>query len=328
MRRPVSPLPRRLPGAAFVTDVVRAFIDDGCPSLAAALAYYTVFSLPPFLVLSMLIAGGAMDPMDVRGALERQIEDLLGPSGGELARQLLAQAQQPGAGGMVTSLLGLGALTLGATGFFTQLQSSFNRIWKVGPDPERGGIRIFLGKRAFSLLLLLGVAFLLLVSLALSAFLSAVGAHARDLLPGGLSESMLHLLDFGFSLAVMTLVFATMLKFLPDAEIAWRDVWVGALVTTLLFLVGKLVIGILLGRIDFGEAYGAAASLAILLVWVHSVSMAVLLGAEVTQVWTQRHGRRVAPQPGAIRVETVQRTSAAEPYVLGRGESDRTDEPE
>lgn len=302
-------LPDRVPGAGFAADVVRAFFDDGCPSLAAALAYYTVFSLPPFLVLLMLIVGTAMDPSDVRGALEGQIEDLLGPSGGELARHLLAQAQPPAVGGTITSLLGVGALTLGATGVFTQLQSSLNRVWNVRPDPEQGGIRAFLGKRAFSLLLLLGVAFLLLVSLAMSAVLSAIAAHARDLLPGGLSETMLHLLDLGLSFSIMTLVFSAMLKFLPDAQIAWGDVWIGALLTTLLFLIGKFAIGIQLGRSDFGEAYGAAASLVVLLVWVQYVSMTFLLGAEVTQVWTRRRGRCVAPEPGAIRVETVEKRS-------------------
>ncbi|MEZ4282337.1 MAG: YihY/virulence factor BrkB family protein [Myxococcota bacterium] len=307
MRRPAFSLSTRIPGARFVADTAREFLDDGCPSLAAALAYYTVFSLPPFLVLSMLILSATMDPSDVRGALEQQIEELLGPSGGELSRHLLAQAQPPVGGGWMASLLGLGALILGATGVFTQLQSSLNRVWNVRPDPAKGGFRVFLGKRAVSLLLLLVVAFLLLVSLAMSAALSAVGSHARDLLPGGLSEAMLHLLDLGLSLSVMTIVFAAMLKFLPDAEIAWRDVWIGAFVTTILFLIGKFAIGLHLGRFDFGEVYGAAAFLAVLLVWVHYVSMAVLLGAEVTHVWAGRLGRSVPPEPGAIRVVRVEK---------------------
>jgi membrane protein len=281
---------------------LRDFRDDDCPSLAASLAYYTVFSLPPFLVVLLLLVGTVLDPEDVRGALERQIESLLGASGGELARTLLRHAERPAAGGFVATALGATALLVGATGAFAQLQAALNRVWEVEPDPARGGLRNFVGKRAFSLLLLVGVAFLLLVSLAVSAALSALGERAASALPGDLSEPLLHVLDLLLSFGVITLLFAAMLKVVPDAELRWGDVWVGAMATSALFVVGKLGIGVYLGRADPGEPYGAAASLAVLLVWVYYASMIVLLGAEFTQVWTHARRGRIAPEPGAVEV--------------------------
>jgi membrane protein len=293
-------------------DTLRDFLDDDCPTLAAALSYYTVFSLPPFLVLVILVLGVVLDPEDVRGALEGQIESLVGPAGGGLARTLLRQAEEPAAGGVVATLLGAGALILGATGAFSQLQAALNRVWEVKPDPKQGGLWNFVGKRAFSLLLLLGVAFFLLVSLAVSAALSALGNRVSSALPGDLSEPLLHSLDFAISFGVITLLFAAMLKVIPDARIAWRDVWLGAAVTTLLFVVGKFGIGLYLGRSDPGHAYGAAASLAALLVWIYYASMILLLGAEFTQVWTHRH-RAIEPEPGAVEVQLEEHRGRAVP---------------
>jgi membrane protein len=290
---------------------LRDFLDDGCPGLAASLAYYTVFSLPPFLVVLLLLLGAVLDPADVRGALERQIEGLLGPSGGELARTLLRQAEEPAAGGILASLLGGAALLLGATGAFAQLQAALNRVWEVEPDPAQGGVRSFVGKRALSLLLLVGVAFFLLVSLAVSAFLSALGERASGLLPGDLSEPLLHAIDLATSFGFITLLFAAMLKVLPDAQLGWRDVWAGAVSTSVLFLAGKLGIGFYLGRANPGEAYGAAASLAVLLVWVYYASMILLLGAELTQVLAQERRGRVAPEPGAVEVHEKEQRGRA-----------------
>ena len=297
---------------SFARDILRDFVDDDCPTLAAALSYYTIFSLPPFLVLLILLLGAVVDPQDVRGALEHQIESLVGPAGGEMARSVLRQAEEPAAGGTVTTLLGGAALLLGASGAFGQLQLALNRVWEVKPDPEQGGLRNFVTKRAFSLLLLLGVAFFSLVSLAVSAALSALGAHVASSLPGDASESILHALDFAISFGVIMLLFATMLKVLPDACVAWRDVWVGAAVTTLLFVVGKFGIGLYLGRSHPGQAYGAAASLAALLVWIYYASLILLLGAEFTRIWTLRR-RAVAPEPGAVQVHEEEHRGRAEP---------------
>jgi membrane protein len=169
------------------------------------------------------------------------------------------------------------------------------------------------GKRAFSLLLLLGVAFFLLVSLAVSAGLSALGERGSGVLPGGLSLPLLHVIDLGASFGVITLLFAAMLKVLPDARVAWRDVWLGAVVTALLFLAGKSAIGFYLGRSNPGEAYGAAASLAVLLVWVYYASMIVLLGAELTQVFAHQRKATIEPEPGAVEVHEEERRGRAAP---------------
>jgi membrane protein len=305
------PSSRRRGPLRLALAALRDFLDDGCPSLAASLAYYTVFSLPPFLVVLLLLLGAVLDPADVRGALERQIEGLLGASGGELARALLRQAEEPGAGGLLASLLGGGALLLGATGAFAQLQAALNRVWEVEPDPAQGGVRSFVGKRAFSLLLLVGVAFLLLVSLAVSAGLSALGERASGLLPGDLSEPLLYAIDLATSFVFITLLLAAMLKVLPDAALCWRDVWLGAVVTGFLFLVGKFGIGFYLGRANPGEAYGAAASLAVLLVWVYYASMILLFGAELTQVIARERRGRIAPEPGAVEVHEMEQRGRA-----------------
>jgi membrane protein len=297
-------------------DAARDFVDDGCPSLAASLSYYTIFSLPPFLVLLMLILGVALDPEDVRGALEGQIEGLVGPAGGEVARDLLREAEQPLGRGLGAALVGGAALLLGATGAFGQLQAALNRVWEVQPDPAQGGLLNFLGKRFFSLLLLFGVAFFLLVSLVLSAALSALGAGLSQALPA-FSEPALHALQSAVSFGVLALLFAAMLKVIPDARVAWRDVWVGALATALLFVVGKFAIGFYLGRSNPGEAYGAAASLAAVLVWIYYASMILMLGAEFTQTWARRRGAGVEPEPGAVKVYEREQRGRAAPVGSG-----------
>lgn len=288
---------------ALLKRTASEFVNDECPRMAAALSYYTVFSLPALLVLILLVAGAVWDPEDVRGQLAAQIDAVMGPATAEQVRAILDQSEQPGAGRPLAAILGIGALLFGATGAFIELQAALNRAWNVGPDPEQGGIRNFITKRLLSIGMVLSIAFLLLVSLVLSAVLAAFGDVFTTMLPGEVSEALLVALNFGVSLLVITLLFAAMFKVLPDAQIAWRDVWVGALVTTVLFLVGKFLIGLYLGQTNPGEAYGAAGSLAILLVWIYYSAMILLIGAEFTQVWANDRGRGVEPQEGAVRVE-------------------------
>jgi membrane protein len=204
-----------------------------------------------------------------------------------------------------------------------ELQAALNRAWGVEPDPDRGGVKNFVIKRLFSLGMVLSIAFLLLVSLVLSAALTAFGGALGGLLPGDASEVLLQLLDNAVSLVVITLLFAAMFKVLPDARIAWRDVWVGALVTTVLFLAGKFLIGLYLGQANPGEAYGAAGSLAILLVWIYYSSLILLLGAEFTPVWARERGAGVEPQEGAVRVVVERHRPDEEP----RGETPRSGKP-
>lgn len=284
----------------LLKDTFKDFSDDECPVRAAALSYYIVFSLPPLLILILLIASAVFDPDQVARALTQQMGGFMGPQGAQEIETIMREAERPGGRGL-KAVLGLAAIVFGATGSFLQLQSALNRAWEVEPDPKQGGIKNLVFKRVLSLGMILGVAFLLLVSLALSAALSAVGGMIGRLIPGG-SEVVAHVFNFVLSFVVITGLFAAIFKVLPDARIAWKDVWVGAVVTALLFTIGKFLLGLYLGRSNPGEAFGAAGSLALLLVWVYYSAMIVLLGAEFTQAWAIRKGRGIQPQKGARRM--------------------------
>jgi membrane protein len=286
----------------MVKDTFKEFSEDDCPTMAAALSYYTVFSLPPLLVLLLTLLGAVMDPQDLQGNLEAQMRSAMGPSGAEQVHTILANADRPGAGGLVPTILSVVALLLGATGVFGQLQAALNKAWGVAPDPEKGGIKNMVLKRMFGIGMVFGLAFILLVSLVVSAVLSAFGDELGRFLPSGLSAPVLEAINFVGSLAVISLLFGAIFKVLPDAEIGWRDVAVGAVVTALLFVAGKFALGLYLGRSNPGEAFGAAGALALMLVWIYYSSMIVLLGAEFTQTWAERRGSGIVPEKGAVRV--------------------------
>jgi membrane protein len=286
----------------LVKDTINGFSEDDCPTMAAALSYYTVFSLPPLLVLLLTILGAVMDPQDIQGNIEAQMRSAMGPSGAQQVHTILANADRPGAGGLLPTVLSVVALMLGATGVFGQLQAALNKAWGVAPDPTKGGIKSMLLKRVFGIGMVVGLAFILLVSLVVSAVLSAFGDQLGRFLPSGLSAPVLEAINFGGSLAVISLLFAAIFKVLPDAKIAWRDVRVGALVTGVLFVAGKFALGLYLGHSNPGEAFGAAGALALMLVWIYYSSMIVLLGAEFTQVWAEQRGSGIMPERGAVRV--------------------------
>lgn len=289
-------------GFTLLRDSGRDFLDDDCPTQAAALSYYTIFSLPALLLLILLILGAVLDPRDVQAQLEGQFGALMGPSATAQIRTILQQAHQPGSGGPLTTVLGIAALLFGATGAFGQLQAALNRTWEVTPDPEKGGLKAVLLKRVFSFGMILSIAFLLLVSLAVSAALSAFGGALGAFLPSGVSATLLQVVNQVISLLVIAGLFAAIFKVLPDARVSWRDVWVGAGFTALLFVIGKFLIGFYLGQSNPGEAFGAAGSLAIMFIWIYYSSMILLFGAEFTQVWVKRHGSGIAPAKGAVRV--------------------------
>jgi membrane protein len=282
---------------------VREFIDDDCATMAAALSYYTVFALPPLLLLILLLVGALVDPSEVSGSLQTQLQSLMGPQAGKTIRTILEHAQMPGSGGVIATIVGIVVLIVGATGVFGQLQAALNRAWEVKPDPNQGGIKNFLVKRVFSFGMILGLAFLLLVSLVLSTVLAAFGGALGRWLPEGFSATLLQVINFVISFGVITVLFAAIFRVLPDAKVRWRDVWVGASATAFLFVVGKTLIGIYLGRSNPGEAFGAAGSLALLLVWIYYSSMIVLFGAEFTQAWADERGSGIEPEPGAVRME-------------------------
>jgi len=307
-----SPAPARRPLPALLREPLRfvwrcldKYFGDGCSTMAAALSFYTFFSLPALLSLFLLIVGAAMDPRDVERAILTQAGDLIGRAGAEQIGAIIAHARRVDVDASAAAALSILAVALGATASFGQLQGALNKIWGVKPDPRRGQIRNFLAKRIFSFGVVLAVAFLLLVSLALSAFFVALGERlTRNL---GLPEGLLQFTDWAVSFALLSGVFAAMYRLLPDARIAWPDVWVGAVASALLFVVGKSVIGYYLGDSNPGSAYGAAGSLAVVLIWVYYTSMVVLFGSVVTRVWAERYGRGVRPERGAVEVIEVER---------------------
>ena len=284
----------------MLKDTLKDFSDDECPRMAAALSYYTVFSLPPLLILLLLIAGAVFDPQQVQTTIQTQMGNLMGTQGAQEIGTIINQAERPGGRG-IKALLGVAALVFGATGAFLQLQGALNRAWEVEPDPKAGGLKNFIFKRVLSLGMILGVAFLLVVSLAVSAAVSAMGGMLGRLVPGA-STALAFVFDTAITFVVISFVFAAIFKVLPDAKIAWKDVWVGGLVTGALFTLGKFLLGFYLGRSNPGEAFGAAGSLALVLVWIYYSSMIVLFGAEFTQVWAIRKGRGIQPDKGARRM--------------------------
>lgn len=292
-----------MPGILHIlADTARGFSRDDCPRSAAALAYSVIFALPPLLVLLLMLAGAVWDPGDVQRAMETQVGDIVGRDVAAQIHGMIAETDRPGTGGVLAVVLGLGALVFSATGAFVALQGALNRTWQVAPDPDAGGIRSLLMKRLLSVGMLLGIAFLLLASLAVSAILGLLGDLLVQLLPGAFSGPVLWALDVSVSLLMITLLFAGIFKVLPDARVAWRDVWAGAFFTALLFQLGKYALAVYFARSDPGSAFGAAGSLAVLLLWIYYASMIVLAGAEFTRAWAAHHGHDVAPERGAVRV--------------------------
>jgi membrane protein len=300
---------------ALLKDTFRDFLDDGCMRMAAALSYYTIFSLPPLLILLMLLLGAILDPEDVRALLAGQLGGLLGPAGAAEIGTILESAEQPDFSRGAVAAVGVVALLFGAVGAFVELQYALNRVWEVEPDPQQGGLRRFVSQRIMSFGMLLTIAFLLLVSLLVSALLTAFGDMLGRVLPDPLSGAVLHVINFVVSLTVIALLFTMLYRFVPDARIEWRDVRVGGIATALLFTLGKFALGLYLGRSDPGSAFGAAGALALLLVWIYYSANILFLGAEFTQQWARHRGSGIEPAPGAVRV--IERTR-----VVGRAPAD------
>lgn len=278
------------------------FSADNCSRMAAALAYYTVFSLAPLLMLIILIAGFIWDPEVIRGTLEQEIQGVIGKDGAEQVKTMLENAESSQQGTTATIISTI-MLVVGATGLVGQLQTALNDAWEVKPDPDASGISNFLMKRVFSFGMICAIAFLLLVSLILSSVLSAAGGTIASMLPSAISGTLLHVLNIVLALVVISALFAVMFKFLPDAEVRWSDVGVGAVMTAILFVAGKYAIGAYLGSKNMDSTYGAAGSFALILVWIYYSAMIFLLGAEFTQVWARRKGSGVVPTEGAVHVE-------------------------
>ncbi len=272
---------------------------DNASRLSAALAYYTVLSLAPLIVITLSIAGLAFGNEAARGQLASELGAIVGGQAAQGVQTIVSSAQQPKTGA-VSAAIGALALLFGASGVFTELQSSLDTIWDVAPRPDRG-FWATVKERLFSFTLVLGVAFLLLVSLVLSAALSALGTLLARSLPGG--EALWHVVNAVVSFAVITVLFALIFRYVPHANVGWRDVWAGAAATAVLFTIGKFVLGLYLGKSTVGSAYGAAGSVVVLVVWVYYAAQILFFGAEFTQVKARRRGSGVPPSQGAVRLE-------------------------
>lgn len=271
--------------------------EDKAPRLAAALAYYTAFSLAPMLVIALWMvdflyfdrgAGQALLMAQVRGLAGEQAEQLL---------ISMVKTSQDLGGNPLSAVVGIVALIFGATGVFVQLEESLNTIWEVAPKPKRG-ILGMIKDRFLSFTMVLGIGFLMLVSLVISALLTAFGDWTHGFFPE--TEILMQVVNFLVSFLVITILFALIFKYVPDAKIRWRDVWLGAAVTALLFSVGKFLIGLYLGNASSVEQFGEAGSLVVLLLWVYYSAQICFFGAEFVQVFANKYGKRIIPAKNAV----------------------------
>ena len=273
----------------LIEAAVSAWVDDYAPSMGAALSYYTLFSLAPLLIIVIAVAGMVFGQDAAQGEIVAQLRGIMGDEGARAVEGLLKSVREP-AKGVVATLAGIAILLLGATAIFGELQSALDRIWRV-PALKKSGLWRLLRTRALSFGLVLGLGFLLVVSLVASAALAALGKWWGAGFEGW--GVVLEILNFVISFGIFTLLFATIYKVMPRARISWRDVWTGGAVTALLFTVGKVLIGLYLGKSSLASGFGAAGSFVVLLAWVYYSAQIFLLGAEYTWVYANRHGSRV-----------------------------------
>lgn len=290
---------------------VQAWLDDYASSMGAAIAFYTVFSLAPLILIVISIAGFFWGEEAVRGELTRQIGGMVGQNGALAIEGVVSSSAEEPEQGIVATLASVVILVVGATTVFAELQSALDRIWKVPARDKKSGIWNLLRSRLLSFGLVLSLAFLLLVSLVVSTVLSALGGWLGGLMPGW--EMILQIVNMALSFGILVLLFAMIYKFMPQAEVAWRDVWTGALVTALMFEIGKLLIGLYVGKSTVASSYAAAGSLVVVLIWVYYAAQVFLLGAEFTWVYANEHGSRAGRRgrvPEQAKDEQAQRPAA------------------
>jgi membrane protein len=284
--------------------------EDKVPRLAAALAYYTAFALAPLLLIAIAVAGLVFGREAATNQIGEQLSGLLGPSAAESVNTMVAAAGANQGGGILASIIGVATLLFASSGVFGELQDALNTIWEVQPKPDQG-LLATIKQRFFSFAMVLGVGFLLLVSLVISAALSALGG----VVAGDQADQSLiwKAINFVVSFGVTMLLFALIYKVLPDVKIQWRDVWIGALVTALLFTLGKAAIGWYLGRPGTTSTYGAAGSFVALLLWVYYSAQILFFGAEFTQVYAKTYGSQIEPAENAVPVTEEARAQQGVP---------------
>lgn len=282
--------------------------EDKASRLAAALAYYTAFSIAPLLIIVIAIAAFFFGEQAAQGEIVGQIQGLVGREGAEAIQTMIQNSRKPTTG-IVATLISIGILLFGATNVFVQLQDALNTIWEVTPKP---GVKGIVKTRIISFSMILGIGFLLLVSLVLSAALAALGNYLGGMMPG--FQFLWSTLNFCISFGIITLLFALIYRFLPDVKITWGDVAIGAAITALLFTIGKTLIGLYLGNSSVGSTYGAAGSFVVLLLWVNYSAQILLFGAEFTQVYANKFGSKIVPTEDAMPMTEEARAQQGIPH--------------
>lgn len=274
---------------SVLKDTVVNWLEDEAPSMGAALAFYTLFSVAPILLIVISVAGLLFGEAAAQGEIFAQLSELVGSDSALTINSLVEGANRPAAG-IVGTVVGVITLLIGATTVFAELRNAMDRIWRTRGEPQKkgGGIGELLRARLISLGLVLAIGFLLMVSLVLSAGLAALGKWAAPWL--GQLAVLASAIDFALSLAFLSVLFAMIFKWMPRVKLAWSDVWIGAVITALLLTVGKSLIGTYLGRSGVASVFGAASSLVVFLLWVYYSAQVFLLGAEFTRAFTERHG--------------------------------------
>lgn len=281
----------------LLKETVSEWKEDKASRLAAALSYYTIFSLAPLLLVTITVVGFVMEPGDVKGELYAKIRDLVGEDGAGMIETMVDNAAASDAKG-IAAVVSVVTLLLGAAGVFNALKDALNTIWNVQPAPGRGLVGT-LKDRLLSFSLIPAIGFLLLVSLIVDAVLSALSNSMSGMFLSDVWVQTIRVVSLAVSFGVITVLFAIVYKVLPDAQVAWRDVWIGAAVTSLLFTLGRFAIGLYIGNSSTASAFGAAGSLIVILLWIYYAAQLLFFGAEFTQVYARRYGSKIVPEAGA-----------------------------
>jgi membrane protein len=304
----------------IVKDAGGKFVDDNVPKLGASLSYYTVFSLAPLLIIIIAVAGFIFGTDAAQGRIYNEIESLVGKDSAMLIQTAIKHSADTGAG-VIAAVVSFITLVIGSITVFIELQDSLNIIWKVKAKPTEAAIKTFVRARLISFMLIIAIGFLLLVSLVISAGLTAIGNYFSAIVP--IPVALLQIINNLFSLLVISALFGMIFKILPDVDLSWKDVRVGSFVTALLFVIGKFLIGLYIGSSSLGSTYGAAGSLAIILVWVFYSSQILFFGAEFTFAYAEKLGTKIVPSEHAVKVTVETIEHGREPAAgMGREQKD------
>ncbi|MBU3028383.1 YihY/virulence factor BrkB family protein [Zobellia galactanivorans] len=284
----------------LIVDTYKAWEADDPFRLSAIIAYYAVLSLPGLLVIIVNLVGSVWGTEIVQGELTQEISSALGRDAAEAIQSMMIETQNKDRS-TVASILGIGTLIFGATGVFYHLQLSLNQIWEVDPKPDSNFVKMLID-RARSFAFILAIGFLLLISFLVTAAISALNGYIRSILPDVIVY-IAYILDFAVSVGIITILFALIFRYLPDTKIRWKTVWIGALITAVLFVLGKSLLGYYFGEADPGSTYGAAGTIVLILLWVSYSCLILFFGAEFTWVYARRYGHGVPKESSEKLVE-------------------------